>query len=191
MSESSQQTPNQERAEDKTKGDKQPINWKVFFIIIAAFSLVLWQVAERFNGFLGSLFHWASVCGFLADGAYAAHKSVKRIKSKKRIWVSFCALSIIVGMVYFRKPNGDESPSPIANPKAWQPPELPKDWEVIHLLVAGGDLPVTRSDVANGKTNYYGFAGINIVYTYVKNNRAYIQVPLEFRTNAVSILMSD
>jgi hypothetical protein len=101
-----------ERKKEENCGDndtqklENKIHWKkarltlAIFGIIECFSLVLWQEAEVFNGSSADFIHWISKCGFLAGGAFLAHKAFKK---PLRVWISYLIMCFII---LIAKPSG-------------------------------------------------------------------------------------
>jgi hypothetical protein len=198
----SEESPQQNPRQDAAKDNKKNVNWKIFFVVIATAALALWQIGDRFHGHLSNLFHCISVCGFLADGAYATHKSVKVKKRRKYIWLSLVIACGIVGAIYWL--NGEEAPVSTSNTVIivrqpvrethstktveWQPPELPEGcrdaWVTMGTFSAGWAISKLPDSPTNGPCAVE-IDGLRIGKPYVKNHRLFVDVDIPINSGVI------
>ena len=204
----------QKSAGDDTEKKPQKINWRkarkiaAVFVLIETFSLVLWQVADKFNGFPGDLIHFVSECGLLAGCAFLAHKISERIKFVLAGYFILCAA---LGIVQFSHKSPEPPPhfksltdgteptnqtiegqidfySKQAAARQWQPPELPPQLPDISgggkmvTFKIGGGVTIALPVGAEGwhyLRPYSLIAGEDFT-PYIISNRLYIKIKTPF-----------
>jgi len=95
----------------KTEGEKGESDGKkagaivAVFTLIEVFSVVLWQMADHFDGRVSNWIHLVSECGFLAGGAYLAHEFVRGAKWICVVWFAWLTMSLFLYKVQFKEVN--------------------------------------------------------------------------------------
>ena len=158
-------SPTRKENENPNEGDaskqKKKRYWKAFrivaaFGIIEALSLVLWIKSEDFSPASAHFLRWFATCGFLAGGAFLAHKLVYgRFRRWKigGIWIAWGIVS--VGSLYLQSPpstDADDNPIGLLLPandpfpviQGW--PDAPIPTNNFFAIIGGNIVVLTRID---------------------------------------------
>jgi hypothetical protein len=98
----SQQAEKNQNAGDGQTGNNENKGWILaIFGIIEVASLVLWCKSEDFSPKYSYVVRWLAVCGFIAGGAFIAHKQIKtgNVKLKVLVWIFWLILCTVAFFV--------------------------------------------------------------------------------------------